>query len=135
MGSGNSPASADISVLNEVAGAVRAEAHAERARGLPLKAAAPIIARRLGLPSPRRVLAYLHGEVAEDDVRAVELLAVRRAQRTVRALASDAAWAADIEDIKARLAAIESQENRNGTAARSGAGLVQAARRLVDGAL
>lgn len=108
MRPGNSSAAADVSVLAEVAGAVRDEARAERARGLPLKAAAPLIARRLGLASARRVLAFLHGEVAEDDVRAVELEGIRRARaRTVRAIGADAAWAADIEEIKQRLGAIE----------------------------
>ena len=108
MGSGKSPAAPDVSVLAEVRDAVRDEARAERARGLPLKTAAPLIARRLGLPSPRRVLAYLHGEVAEDDVRAVELEAVRRARsRTVRAIAADAAWGPLFEDLQQRVSAME----------------------------
>lgn len=129
----SSPAAADVSVLAEVAGMVRDEARAERARGVPLKRAAPLIARRLGLSGARRVLAFLHGEVAEDDVRAVELEAVRRARRrTVRAIAADAAWAAEIEELKARIDAIEGREAGHGMGARNAARMVQVARQTPD---
>lgn len=104
MPSDISPASAG-SILAEITGAVRAALHRQRAAGLPLKAAAPIVARHLGLPGARRVLAYHHGEVAGDDVRAVELEAVRRA--VPRALAADARHRTEIEAIKTRLAALE----------------------------
>lgn len=110
MATGDSPTAPGISVLDEMRAAVRREADAARASGLPLKTAAPGIARRLGLLSPRRVTAYLWGEVAEDDVRAVELEAVRRARGCavrVAEMADDITHKLELNSLHARLAALE----------------------------
>jgi hypothetical protein len=87
-------AMAEALALDIVTSRVRAELGRERAAGHPLKAAYHAVARRLGV-SPRRIRAYHHHEVAAEEVTAAELLA------------ADAAWRAEIETTKARIAALQ----------------------------
>ncbi|WP_424140413.1 hypothetical protein [Roseomonas chloroacetimidivorans] len=79
-------------VLEAVEEVIQAELHLQRAEGRPLKLAFDAVARALGV-TPRRVRAYHHHEVSEDDVRAKEWIAAqalrerRRAAEVARARA------------------------------------------------
>jgi hypothetical protein len=61
-------------VLSTVEAVIRAEIYECRAGGAPLKTAFDAVARALGV-TPRRVRAYHHREVSQEDVRATEWLA------------------------------------------------------------
>ena len=70
-------------VLGAVASAISGELEAQRAAGVPLKAAWHAVARAFGCITPRRVRAIHYGEVEADDIRAREWLAAQdlRSQR------------------------------------------------------